>query len=112
MELQVKITTETLDAIQHVCTRYQGRDVDACEKVEKWVEEIKAEKEGVLVVKRIMEEFREKERQWLAQFKKGDIWKPKAWKCKKLTKKWCEYKPYDDPACDSCIHCGHPYERK
>lgn len=25
--------------ILHVCTWYQGRDVDACERVEKWVED-------------------------------------------------------------------------
>jgi hypothetical protein len=112
MEIKVSITEELLDDMLHVCTRYIGRDVDRCDKVEAWVKETKGNHEGTLAVMKIMEEFKEKERKWRSQFKKGDVWKPKAWECKKKGQKWCEYEPYDDPACDGCIHCHHPYERK
>lgn len=61
---------------------------------------------------KILFKFEEEQRVWLAQFKEGDIWKPRWWKCKKFFRRYCEYKPFSDPACDSCIHCGHPYERK
>ena len=112
MTVQVNITKDILDAIQHVCTWYQGRDIDLCNKVEKWVDDTKEEKQTLFEIARIMEEHRQKEREWLAQFKEGDLYKPKEWKCNKKGQKYCEYEPYNDPACDGCVHCHQPLERK
>ncbi len=34
------------------------------------------------------------------------------WTCPTSPTEHCEYNPVKDPAWDSCLHCGDPYERK
>ena len=36
----------------------------------------------------------------------------KTWDCKESPHLYCEYDDDEDPAHDSCVHCGDPYERK
>lgn len=78
------------------------------------LERERLEQERITQIKKEESEKKGKEQRLQYYLKLKEEFEPqwKGWKCEKSPTGRCDYDTVKDPACDECIYCGEPSERK